>query len=154
MSTNTFLNAPDIDIMDEGVFYQSFILPNNQETLYVKLPVEYLSAIRKYMAYCLEIDVPPLYLTVEYEDVQGITYSQKFYLALSAEYLFNNKDGNYTLYYTFTPEENVHIKYKELPSTFPEAYDYSKNLYTHVSKAYYNGRLQTETSLIFRMTNE
>lgn len=127
METNTFLNAPDIDVSEEQLHYQSFILPDNQETLYVRLPVDYLAAIRHYMAYSHDIDVPPLYLTVKYEDIQGVKYSQKFYLALSARYTINKGIQDYALYYTFTPEEGISVEFGgNSQSEFPEQYDYSK----------------------------
>lgn len=126
MTDNTFLNAPDIDLKEEQLYYQSFILPNNQETLYVKLPVDYLAAIRHYMAYTHDIDVPPLCLTIRYEDIQGVKYSQQFYFTLSARFLLNHNIGEHTLYYTFTPEEGNSEKYGgESQNEFPEQYDYS-----------------------------
>lgn len=127
METNTFLSAPDIDVSEEQLHYQSFILPNNQETLYVRLPVDYLVAVRHYMAYSHNIDVPPLYLTVKYEDIQGVKYSQKFYLALSARYTINKSTQDYALYYTFTPEEDMIVEFSgNSQNEFPEQYDYSK----------------------------
>lgn len=126
METNTFLNDPEIDISEEQLHYQSFILPNNQETLYVKLPVDYLTAIRHYMAYSHNIDVPPLYLTIKYEDIQGVKYSQKFYFGLSARYTINNSTKKYELYYTFTPEEDVSAEFfGNAQNEFPEQYNYS-----------------------------
>lgn len=62
MEDNSFLRSRDLDAINERLHYQTFILPNNQETLYVRLPVDYLSAIRQYIAYSQDIDVPPLYL--------------------------------------------------------------------------------------------
>lgn len=127
MEENSFLNAPDVDVADEQLYYQSFILPNNQETLYVKLPVDYLAAVRHYMAYSHEIDVPPLYLTINYEDVQGVRYSQKFYLALSSRYVINNRNGEYKIFYTFTPEDGVSVEYGgEAQNKLPDQYDYSQ----------------------------
>lgn len=126
MTNNTFLSSPDIHIPDEQVYYQSFILPNNQETLYVKLPIDYLSAVRHYIVYSHDIDVPPLYLTISYEDVQGIKYSQNFLLSLSSQFSIDYEKKEYTIYYTFTPEENKQISYGgSAQSEFPEPYDYS-----------------------------
>lgn len=128
MTNNTFLNAHDIEVKEEPLYYQSFILPNNQETLYVKLPIDYLAAVRHYFAYSHDIDIPPLYLTIKYEDIQGVRYSQKFYLALSTQFQpsINNENDEYTLYYTFTPKEGASVEYSgDAQDEFPKQYDSS-----------------------------
>ena len=113
MEQNTFLDACDIDTSDRQLHYQSFILPNNQETLLLRLPVDYLSAVRHYFSFCHRIDVPPLYLMISYEDVQGVKYTQKFLLSLSMQFVSKNESDEYTLYYSFTPEEGKTVQYGE-----------------------------------------
>lgn len=137
MEGNSFLSSRDLDATNERLHYQSFILPNNQETLYVRLPVKYLSAIRQYIAYSQNIDIPPLYLTVKYEDVQGVKYSQKFYIEISLLYTTGSDIGEYVLNYTFTPEEGKSIEYGgESQNNPPEKFDYS-NFDSHRSQGTY-----------------
>lgn len=137
MESNSFLSSRDLDATNERLHYQSFILPNNQETLYVRLPVDYLSAIQQYIAFSQDIDVPPLYLTVKYEDVQGVRYSQKFFIAISSQYTTGSDSGKYVLNYTFTPEEGNSIVYGgEAQTNPPEKFDYS-NFDSHMSQSTY-----------------
>lgn len=127
MANNTFLSAPDIDTSDRQLHYESFVLPNNQETIFVRLPIDYLAAVRHYLSYSRNIDVPPLYLTIKYEDVQRVRYSQRFYLELSTNYVFSGKTGELIMHYTFTPEKDLHITYGgKAQNDPPKPIDYSK----------------------------
>ena len=71
------------------------------------------------------INVPPLYLTTKYEDIQRVEYSQKFYLALSARYTINRATQDYALYYTFTRKKvflwNLMVIHR---INFQKQYDY------------------------------
>ena len=127
MVENTFLSDSVIDTSDRQLHYQSFVLPNNQETIFVRLPIDYLDAVRHYLSYCQDIDVPPLYLTIKYEDVQRVRYSQRFYLQLSSKKTISKKTGELFLHYTFTPEEDKKISYGgEAQNAPPEQFDYSE----------------------------